>query len=454
MVFSSIYFVFVFLPLLLLIYGFMPRRGKNIVLAAAGLLFYAWGKPENLIFLLFSVVFNYLTGLEADSLGKRGAVRSMKGVLIGAAAADIALLAFFKYFTGSMPLGISFYTFTVLSYLFDILQGNAAAQKNPLYFLLYVTFFPKVISGPIVRYAEMESFLKERVQTKEQLFNGGRLFLIGLFKKVLIADSLGTAFAAVTPSSSTVLGAWLAMIFYSLQLYFDFSGYSDMAIGLAEMFGFRFEKNFDYPYISRSIAEFWRRWHISLGNWFKQYVYFPMGGSRVAVPRLILNTAVVWALTGIWHGNTLNFLVWGLYHGIFVILDRFVLGRLLGKVPGAVRILLADLAAFVGWVFFFSPSLGSACALIGRLVGLGTVSFADNVSLFTFRGNLLLLAAAVVGSTPLPAKLWDKIITGNRFSLSEHTLTVITCAACLFLMISSTAAMLAGTYSSFLYFKF
>ncbi len=454
MVFSSIFFVFAFLPAVLAVFLLVPRKGKNIVLCAAGLLFYAWGKPENLIFLLFSVLFNYLTGIEAGILKRNGSLRAMKGVLAAAAAADIAVLAFFKYFSGTMPLGISFYTFTVLSYLFDLYQGTSEAQTNPLHFLLYVTFFPKVTSGPIVRYAEMESALADREVTKSGLFGGGRLFLIGLFKKALIADSLGAAFSAVSQGSPTVLGAWLAMIFYSLQLYFDFGGYSDMAIGLAEMFGFRFEKNFDYPYMSSSVAEFWRRWHISLGNWFKQYVYFPMGGSRVPTGRLILNTAVVWALTGIWHGNTLNFLVWGLYHGVFVILDRYVLGRLTGKLPGVVRILLTDLAVFVGWVFFFSPSLGSAVSHLYRLVGGGALSFADNVSLFALRGNLVLLAAAVVGSTPLPAKLWEKYITKNDLRLGEKALTALSCAVCLFLMISSTAAMLAGTYSSFLYFKF
>ncbi len=455
MVFSSIYFVFVFLPLILLIYYLVPKPGKNIVLAAAGLIFYAFGKPENLIFLLFSFLFNYLTGLESASLRSRGSEKAAKGVLIAAAAADLLLLAVFKYLADSMPLGISFYTFTVLSYLFDLYQGRAEVQKNPLYFLIYVSFFPKVASGPIVQYADMEKELAERTAGKKEFYSGFSLFLTGLFKKALIADALGAAFAASGGQGQpTVLSAWLTMIFYSLQLYFDFSGYSDMAIGLAEMFGFHFDKNFDHPYLSSSVAEFWRRWHISLGNWFKQYVYFPMGGSRVGTGRIIFNTAVVWILTGIWHGNTLAFLIWGLYHGVFVLLDRYVLNRLLAGIPKVIRTILTVLVTFIGWVFFFSPTIGEAFSLIGRLFGAGAYGFADNMSLFLLRGNLLLLIIAAFGCTEIPSKLYSRFIYENRLGLAERTVTVLHTAVCVFLLISAVAAMLAGTYSSFLYFKF
>ena len=455
MVFSSIYFVFVFLPLILLAYYLVPKSGKNVVLAAGGLLFYAWGSPYNLIFLLFSFLFNYLTGIEAGALKKKGALRAMKGILIAAAAADLALLAVFKYVSNTMPLGISFYTFTVLSYLFDLYQDRAEAQLNPLHFLLFVSFFPKVASGPIVQYADMEKELRERSLSKKQLFSGLSLFLTGLFKKALIADTLGAAFSAVSGSGEgTVLAAWITMIFYSLQLYFDFSGYSDMAIGLAEMFGFHFEKNFDHPYMSRSVAEFWRRWHISLGNWFKQYVYFPMGGSRVGTGRIIFNTAVVWVLTGIWHGNTLAFLIWGLYHGAFVLLDRFVFNKLFAAFPGILRTILTVLVTFIGWIFFFSPSLPEAFSLIGRLAGIGAEGFAGNSSLFILRGNLLMLIAAAIGCTELPSKLYRRYISENGAGLDERLVTILHCAVCLLLLVSATAAMLSSTYSSFLYFKF
>ncbi len=454
MVFSSIYFVFVFLPIALAAYYLVPKRGKNIVLVAASLLFYAWGKPENLIFLLFSVLFNYLTGLEAGVLKKKGAVRAMKVMLAAGCAANIFLLAVFKYIAGSMPLGISFYTFTVLSYLFDLWQGRAEVQVNPLSFLVYVTFFPKVTSGPIVQYADMEKQLRERELTRKQLYSGFSLFLVGLFKKALIADSLGAAFSAVTGSSMSVLSAWLSMIFYSLQLYFDFSGYSDMAIGLAGMFGFRFDKNFDHPYLSKSMAEFWRRWHISLGNWFKQYVYFPMGGSRVSGGRILINLLTVWVLTGIWHGNTLNFLVWGLYNGAFVILDRWVLNKVMKNVPSVVRILLTDLAAFIGWVFFFSSSISAAFRHLSFMFGQSPVGFADSTALFALRGNLVLLIIAVIGSTEIPSRIWNGLITENRLKMNRSLATGIAVCGNLFLLVSATAAMLSGTYSSFLYFKF
>lgn len=455
MVFSSIYFVFVFLPLTLAAYFLIPKKGKNIVLIAAGLLFYAWGRPSGLFFLLFSVLFNYLTGIEAGVLKKKGALPAMKAVLIAAAVADVVLLAIFKYVSGKMPLGISFYTFTVLSYLFDLLKGRCEAQANPLHFMLYVTFFPKVTSGPIVQYADMEKELAERSTSKAQFFSAFHLFLVGLFKKALLADSLGAAYAAVTGNASmSVLSAWLGMIFYSLQLYFDFSGYSDMAIGLAEIFGFHFAPNFDHPYLSKSIAEFWRRWHISLGNWFKQYVYFPMGGSRVANGRIFLNLLTVWVLTGIWHGNTLNFVFWGLYHGAFVMLERFVIGKKAEVFPDAARIVVTTLLAFIGWVFFFSPSLSAAFSYVGTLFGVGAAGFADNTALFALRGNLVLLVIAFVGCTNLPARLYRRCLLDNEFGLSERTVTVISCAGALVLMVSATAAMLASTYSSFLYFKF
>ena len=455
MVFSSVYFVFIFLPLTVLLYTVVPQKIRNLLLVAASIIFYAWGSPSNLLFLLFSCAFNYLAGLQMDLLITRNDRRSLQIVTITTAAADILILALFKYVVHTMPLGLSFYTFMVLSYIFDLYQGRARAEKNILRFLLYVTFFAKVTSGPIEQFASMQPMLASRTVKRTDLISGLQLFLIGLFKKVLLADNLGAAFAAVTASTSrTVLGSWLAMIFYSLQLYYDFSGYSDMAIGIASMFGFRFGKNFDHPYLSKTIAEFWRRWHISLGNWFKQYVYFPMGGSRVPPLRIFLNLLTVWILTGIWHGNTLGFVVWGLYHGAFVILERFVFRDHFDGIPVFVRILVTDLIAFIGWVFFYSPAIGDALGTIGGLVGIGAAAAADNTSLFALRGYLLILIAAFAGATELPLKVRDLLFSVRHPAMSGTVKTALTTAFFVILTLCSVACMLGSTYSSFLYFKF
>ena len=325
MVFNSIYFLFVFLPIILILYYVIPAPFKNALLVIVSLLFYAWGSPKSLVFLLFAALFNYASGIEIEHLKISRHTDAAMKIMIASVAANVVLLASFKYFFDDMPVGMSFFTFTVLSYLFDVYGERTGAQRNPVNFILYVSFFPKLLSGPIVQYADMEAQLTGRKADADKLMDGGVLFLVGLGKKVLLADALGAGFALLGQAENSVLGAWLMMIFYSLQLYFDFSGYSDMAIGLSKMFGFEFEKNFDYPYMSLTISEFWRRWHISLGNWFKQYVYFPLGGSRVPDILILRNLLVVWLLTGIWHGNTFCFVVWGLYHGAFVILERFVI---------------------------------------------------------------------------------------------------------------------------------
>ena len=302
MAFSSLFFIFIFLPLAVLAVWFAPQRAKKSLLVLISFLFYAWGSPVNVLYLAGSILFNYLTGLQLQILREQGRQKIMRRVLIAAAAADILLLGLFKYTTATMPVGISFYTFSVLSYLFDIWQERADAQRNLLNLALYVSFFPKITSGPIVQYADMEKQLDKVKLSRAKFIPGIQLFLVGLVKKVLIADNLGTAFAMITGEGSlSVLSAWLGMACYSLQLYYDFSGYSDMAIGLAGVFGFEIKPNFNYPYLSKNISEFWRRWHISLGAWFRQYVYIPLGGNRVAKERLLFNLLVVWLLTGIWH---------------------------------------------------------------------------------------------------------------------------------------------------------
>ena len=441
MVFNSIYFLFVFLPITLILYYVIPAPLKNALLVIVSFLFYAWGNPKSLVFLLFAVGFNYVSGIEIEHLKLSRHTDAAMKVLIASAAANILLLASFKYIFDDMPVGMSFFTFTVLSYLFDVYGERTGAQRNLVNFILYVSFFPKLLSGPIVQYADMESQLTNRKADSDKLMDGGVLFLVGLGKKALLGQA-----------ENSILGAWLMMIFYSLQLYFDFSGYSDMAIGLSKMFGFEFEKNFDYPYMSLTRSEFWRRWHISLGNWFKQYVYFPMGGSRVPDLMILRNLLVVWILTGIWHGNTFCFVVWGLYHGAFVILERFVIKGRFDGFPKALRRLATCLIVGIGWIFFFSPTLGSAFRVI--LAMFGGAAFATRTAVYVFRSYFILLIVSVIGCTPFGSFIWNRLFTENNVGLNENVLALIAVALRLGLLILCTASLLGNTYTSFLYFQF
>ncbi len=468
MAFNSLFFIFAFLPISLILYFITPKRLKTAVLVLISLVFYAWGTPQYIVLMLFSVVFNYCTGLEIDHYLSQERYTGAKVTMILAVIVNLLLLGFFKYYgflidsinavTGlhlhytelPLPLGISFYTFTVLSYILDVYNEKAPAQTNFLNCAAYVTFFPKVISGPIVQYHDMDEQLSERVMAPAKFGAGVNLFLVGLAKKVLIADNLGVAFGAISGlESMSVVTAWLGMIFYSLELYFDFSGYSDMAIGLAKMFGFNFDKNFNYPYLSHSISEFWRRWHISLGAWFREYVYIPLGGNRCSTAKVVRNLAIVWLLTGLWHGAAWNFILWGLYHGAFVMLERFVLKDFLEKIPKPIRIFGTVLLVFFGWVLFFSPSLGSALHYYGQMFGAGHMGFLDATAKYYLSGNVWLLLIAIIGCGPIVQRLHQRLCywKGGAFryiSLAAYAIALILCVAYL----------LGTTYSSFLYFQF
>lgn len=393
MAFSTLVFPFVFLPVSLILYFVLPKQLKNAALVVCSLVFFAWGTPEYLVLMVLDIAFHYFAGRELALQKARG--RSGRFVLVSSVLVNLLLLGFFKYYgflvdnlnalLGTalrarelpMPIGVSFFTFSLLSYLFDVYRDRAPAARNVLDFSLYVTFFPKLVSGPIVQYAEMEPQLRDHPVTREGFGSGARLFLIGLAKKVLLANTLGTTFYALSALPMTqlsTLSAWLGAVCYALMLYFDFSGYSDMAIGLASMFGFRFGKNFDYPYVSQSITEFWRRWHISLGAWFRDYVYIPCGGSRAGTVRTIANLLLVWLLTGIWHGANWTFLLWGVYYGILLLLEKFVLRRVLEHLPGLLRHVLTLLLVLIGWVFFFSSSPAAAFGWIGRMFGSGNAA--------------------------------------------------------------------------------
>ena len=470
MAFSEIRFVFLFFPVVVLLYTVIPEKGKNWVLLLGSLLFFAWGSPKYVFLMLLLILFNWLSGKVIAGKKEEQDPRGAKIALITAVAADLALLGFFKYWgfvldninallgtslsSGNvpMPLGVSFFTFSILSYLFDVYRGKVEGPGTLFEFSVYVTFFPKLVSGPIVPYHVMSKQIRQRKHSGVKFGHGCRLFLIGLAKKVLLSNTIGTTFYAISaldPAAISAGTAWVGAVCYSLMLYFDFSGYSDMAIGLGEMFGFVVDKNFDYPYLSTSVSEFWRRWHISLGSWFKNYVYFPLGGSRVGTAKTIRNLCVVWLLTGIWHGASWNFLFWGIYYGAILIVEKFVLGKLLDKLPKFLKLLPTLLLVIIGWVFFFSPSLTDAFRYLGAMFSGNGLGFLDGTCRYYLGSSWMILIIGIVGATPIPAYLGNSLLR-PRSKLPVY-LSILWFAVLLVLCI---AGMMVSTYSSFLYFQF
>ena len=470
MIFSSVFFIFVFLPITLLIYFVIPKWGKNAVLLICSMIFYAWGEPVYIVLMVVSIVYNYISGMEIDYYRGRKNTRRMRFVFWMAVGVNLAILLFFKYYGFLMeninyilpvdipykelalPVGISFYTFQTLSYIIDVYKGNVTVQKNLINFGTYITMFPQLIAGPIVRYADIESQLDERRITLSGFGNGIAWFLRGLAKKVLIANNIGMAYdaiAALPQGEMSVLSAWIGCIAYTFQIYFDFSGYSDMAIGLGKMFGFEFMKNFDYPYISKSITEFWRRWHISLGTWFREYVYIPLGGNRVGTAKAIRNIFVVWFLTGFWHGAAWNFIFWGVYYGILLLLEKYVLKKVLEKVPAFIKHIYTMFFVLIGWVLFFSPGLGEAVSYIGTMFGIGANGLADAAGIYYLYNYALLIILSCICSVPLTYKIFTKIIFGG-----SKGRTVLAAGVYLAVFVLSIAYLVNATYNPFLYFRF
>ncbi|MEK5463840.1 MBOAT family protein [Paenibacillus sp. FSL R7-0210] len=468
MVFSSLIFVFLFLPVTLLIYYISPMRIRNAVLLAASLIFYAWGEPVYIFLMIFSTVFDYVNGVLIDRYRHRKVIA--RGVLILSMMGSLGILGFFKYagfvFDNinslfnlhlqaadlPLPVGISFYTFQTMSYVIDIYRGKVSVQKNLISFGAYVTMFPQLVAGPIVKYEDIAGQLAKRTVTLERFGEGAELFIRGLAKKVLLANNIGllwTSVKAVPAGELSVLSAWLGIVAFTFQIYFDFSGYSDMARGLGRMFGFEFMKNFDYPYISRSITEFWRRWHISLGAWFREYIYIPLGGNRAGKLKQLRNLAVVWFITGLWHGASWNFIIWGLYFGLFVTLEKLILLKQLQRLPVLVSHVYTLMIVIIGWVFFEFEQLPAALTFIGTMFGAGTHGFADNRALYDLSGNALLLLILTVCATPLPGKALARIRT--RFARSGTIATLV--IYCIFI-VASTAYLVNATYNPFLYFRF
>lgn len=448
--FNSLVFIFILLPFALLVYKYIPKQWHNIFLLILSLFFYAWGSAPALIMILLSVGFNFFAARGIGQHIESGDKRTARIQLIASVAFDVALLAVYKYTGLDMPLGISFYSFSVMSCLFDVYYGKTSAQVEFFDFFLYVMFFPKIISGPIVKWEDFRAQVHNHAVTRDGFLQGFELFLAGFFKKALLADKLGVTLASVLARPQQTVGlAWIGVFVYSFELYLDFSGYSDMAIGLARMFGFSFKKNFDYPYTSESVSVFWRRWHISLGAWFRDYVYIPLGGSRCNRGTQIRNLMIVWVLTGIWHGSTLNYLIWGLYHGSLVLLDKFVIGERLKKAPRRLRILLTDAAVFIGWVFFFRTGIGDAFAHIGRLFGIGAAGFWSRATTFSLTENLILLIIAALCCSP-----WMKNMHAKLTYKKDGAAMYISVALYVILFVFGVAGILGSTWTSFMYANF
>ncbi len=468
MVFSSMTFLLLFLPITLLLYSVRKSiRWKNSVLLTASLIFYAWGEPVYILLMLLSVGVNYLCALGIDQNSKKSLRRAW--LVIGVVASMI-FLVWFKYaaflvnsFAGifsasfhmaekKLPIGISFYTFQVLTYTVDVYRRKAMVQKNPAKLLLYVSCFPQLIAGPIVQYADVAGMLDNRPFDPIRFSEGARRFAIGLSKKVILANLCGAALSRIDPADPSitlsVAGAWYAALMYTFQIYFDFSAYSDMAIGLGRIFGFDYKENFNYPYISGSITEFWRRWHISLGSFFRDYVYIPLGGSRCSVKRAIFNMMVVWSLTGMWHGASWNFILWGMYYGILLITERFVIGReRMEKIPSVLRMPLIFVIAMFGWVLFYHTDLSLALRQTGAMIGIGSgVQLTDPLTTAVVRKYSVLPLIAAFASLPVLPAL-KKRMTGR---ISE-TLSYI---AATVLIILSVIFLTGQSYNPFIYFRF
>lgn len=461
MLFSSITFLYFFLPFCAL-YFFLPDRFKNAFLLVASLIFYFFGEPVYILLLLISSLSDWLCGLY---IGSHRGKKSSKAVLVLSIVINLTLLGVFKYadfiisaingvFSVNIPLleirlpiGISFFTFQTMSYTIDVYRGEAKAQKNLATFATYVSLFPQLIAGPIVRYTDVCRELEQRKSSISGAGDGIRRFCAGLAKKVLIANLLGElaqAFRACEEKS--VLFYWIYAVAFSLQLYFDFSGYSDMAIGLGKVFGFKFPENFNYPFMSRSVTEFWRRWHMTLGGWFRDYVYIPMGGNRVTKPRWIFNIAVVWVLTGIWHGAAWNFVIWGAMFGVMLALEKLFLGDALKKAPMAAGHIYTMIIVVLSFVVFNADGILGIADDFRGLFGFGGIPFVTEQTMYYLKSYAAILVIGAIGSTPLPKKIWG--------ALSKRIGVVIEPVGAALVLILATAFIINGSFNPFLYFRF
>ena len=466
MLFSSIPFLYYFLPITLILYYVVPKSVKNVVILLASLVFYGWGEPSYVFLMAGSIVMGYIAGILLEKIKK---TPLKKVVLITALVISLGLLAYFKYAnffivnfnkaTGlsisllkvALPIGISFYTFQLISYVIDVYWGSVKAQKNLISLATYITMFPQLIAGPIVRYSDVEKQLTIRTHDFSKISYGIRRFILGLSKKILIANVLGEFCSIFNASDEkSVVFYWLYAIAVSLQIYFDFSGYSDMAIGLGSLLGFHFPENFNYPFISRSATEFWRRWHISLGTWFRDYVYIPLGGSRKGNVRLLINIFVVWLLTGFWHGAEWTFIAWGVYFAILLVIEKTFLLKILEKykIVGHIYLLFISIFSFI---IFDAATLSDAVSHMGKMFGVGEIGVISTSTIYYAKSFGVVLLFAMIGATPLPKKIVKWIQTK---SVGNKILTVLEPIALILLLLICTGYLVDGSFNPFLYFRF
>ena len=470
MVFSSLIFLFAYLAITLVLYYAVPFKARNAVLFVVSLIFYGWGEPKYILVMLFSIlvayIFGFFVGKYRESAPKKARVYLIVSILL-----NLSALLFFKYANFfienlalipglgglkpieglKLPVGISFYTFQIMSYTIDVYRGDARVQRRIVPFGAYVTLFPQLIAGPIVRYSDVDEQLTNRRETVDKFASGVQRFCAGLAKKVLLADTVYVLLGHYHDAfafEQTVLGAWLIVILYTFQIYFNFSGYSDMAIGLGRMLGFEFLENFNYPYISKSITEFWRRWHISLSTWFREYVYIPLGGNRRGKLRQYRNIAVVWLLTGFWHGASWNFLLWGAYFCVLLIIEKLFLYKWLQKAPAVLAHLYTMFFVCISWLIFYFTDLGEGLTCLKAMFGVGVSSFATPTVVYDLLRYLPLLLICVLAATPLPKRLFDAL--KNRFVTMRYAQVLLIAGA--FLVI--TAYLVDSTFSPFLYYRF
>lgn len=470
MVFSSLVFIFIFLPITLLFYFIAPKKIRNIILLLVSLIFYAWGEPIYILLMIFSSVVDYTHGVLIEKF--RNQDRRARLVVLSSVIINLSLLGFFKYadfiiinvnnllgtsfieFDLPLPIGISFYTFQTMSYTIDVYRKKAPVQRNPIALATYVTLFPQLIAGPIVRYQTIAEQINNRIETVDKFALGLKRFILGLGKKVLLANNIGLLWSQIQNTALnelSVLTAWLGIIAFAFQIYFDFSGYSDMAIGLGKIFGFDFLENFNYPYLSTSITEFWRRWHISLGSWFKDYVYIPLGGNRVNQLKAYRNLFVVWFLTGLWHGASWNFVLWGLYFGVIIAIEKAGLLKLLNKLWKPVRHVYALFLILIGWVLFSFDHLSDGIQYLKIMFGMHPVNFINSQFVYYLYTNILLIIILVLCSTPFIKNSYEKLIKNRTNQWLE---AIVTPTVIFIILFSSTAYLVDSTYNPFLYFRF
>ena len=473
MVFSNLVFLFIFLPVVLFtVYSIKPGL-RNVALLIFSLLFYAWGEPQYIFLMLFSIAFNYILGILIERFEEKNAIR--KYLLIAAIIINLAILGYYKYspflieninslFGLSiamdplpLPIGISFYTFQAMSYIIDIYRRNGYVQKNPINLALYIAIFPALIAGPIIRYNDIMDQLKARITSLQKFSEGIQIFIIGLAKKVLIANQMAVVadeIFAKQPSEISVSLAWLGIIAYSLQIYFDFSGYSDMAVGLGRMFGFDFPRNFNYPYISKSISEFWRRWHITLSSWFRDYVYIPLGGSRVAKWKIYRNILVVWTLTGFWHGASWTFLAWGFYYGFIIAIEKAGWGKVLSKLWSPIQHFYVILLFIIGWVFFRADNFTYSINYIQTMLGLNGRPLLENITMYYLNDYGLILIIAVLFSMPLYEWIKAVLIKNKLRASTKMGIDLVHIFFVLVIFTICITRLVNSTYNPFIYFRF